>query len=543
MSRNASAAVGAGPARSNLNAKQQPIVIAVSIAVSIAAIFFLLSLPGLDTLPLDKHEALVLQAAKEMQQRGDLIVPWFNSEPRLNKPPLNYWATLAVAWVRGGGSSAEPSIIDARIPSLLAMLGCLILIPMLATRLSDGSTELGSGRLAAAMFAASPAIAFFAQDARPDPLYAFFCIAGLTCFMPPGGEKIGASANRYAPWLGWALFGLATLTKGPHIPLFLLLAWLLALTLVPIQAQDASGSALRRAIRSVRPVSGLAIFTLLTLPWWWLLKQQLGGDMLGQSQLGGALYQPDWHGVAQAYREVAGLLLLLLPWGFIPLIFWQRSLRLWREAPAFRRLALLSLVPVTLLLISPQHRWHYPLPVIPLFALLCATVLLDWRRTLSKDSQNRAIGLLGTVFAVVIAALASNSYFGWLQDPVRVDRVQQLSILAEPRYAGWPIVADVRIDSALQIAVAVADRPIEVLDGPEEIQSRLTRETASCLLLIMPESARQDLPASVSIVQLAQWDDREGRLAVVRVENDSSPGCAVESSRNDRTIDARRHDD
>lgn len=523
MSMRQTAAVAAAK-HSNPNPTRRPI----ALAVLIAAIFFLLSLPGLGTLPLDKHEALVLQTAKEMQRRGDLIVPWFNSEPRLNKPPLSYWATLAVAWIRGGGSSAEPSIIDARIPSLLAMLGCLILIPVLARRLGCGSAQSGSGRLAAAMFAASPVIALFAQDARPDPLYAFLCIAGLACFIAPGGETIDAAAKRYAPWLGWALFGLATLAKGPHIPLFLLLAWLLARTLVPIDPVDRSGFRLRRAIGSIRPVSGLAILVLITLPWWWLLEQKIGADVLGQSQLGGALYRPGWQGVGQAYREVAGLLVLLFPWGFIPLIFWRRSLRLWREAPAFRRLALLCLVPVALLLISPQHRWHYPLPVMPLFALLCATVLIDWQATLGTEARTRANRILGTVFAVMIALLASNSYFGWLQDPVRIDRVQQLSILAEPRYAGWPIVADVHIDSALQIAVALADRPIEVLDGPEKIQSRLTRKTASCLLLIMPVSASEDLPASISIVPLAQWDDREDRLAVYRVENDQSAECSVE---------------
>ncbi len=51
------------------------------------------------SIPLDSHEILVAETAQEMIQRGDWIVPYFNGQPRLDKPPVSYWATAAIASV------------------------------------------------------------------------------------------------------------------------------------------------------------------------------------------------------------------------------------------------------------------------------------------------------------------------------------------------------------------------------------------------------------------------------------------------------------
>jgi 4-amino-4-deoxy-L-arabinose transferase-like glycosyltransferase len=487
-------------------------------ALLIAAVFALLSLPGLESLPLDKHEGLVLQSAKEMHVRGDWIVPWFNAEPRLNKPPFSYWATLATAWIRGGGSISgsvgEPAILDARIPSLLAMFGCLLLIPVLARKFTEPGAGPAVGGLAAALFAASPAVAVFAQDARPDPLYAFFCVAGTACLI---ADRARPFPTRLAALGGWALFALATLTKGPHIPLFLIIALVLT--------QRSRGGGLRNAVCALRPISGLALFALLTLPWWWALGRQLGSETIAASQLGGELYQPSWRGLSEAYREALGPVVLLFPWSLIPLLHWRQTRALWRFDTNFRRLALLCLVPLSLTLISPQHRWHYPLPIVPLFAVLCSMVLTGWLRTLEATARPSAGWALGAVFAVMLGVLASNAFTGWLQDPVRIERVRQLQILTEPRFDAWPIVADRGIDSALEVAVAISSRPIEVIDQPEDLAAALIGKSRECLLVILPEEHRDLLPDSMRIVQLAQWADRDTRLAILVVTDAHGAKC------------------
>ena len=78
------------------------------------------------TLPLDDHEAFVVQTAQEMRARDDWLVPYFNSQPRLSKPPMNYWLTGFVAYLCGNPGRFEPWF--GRLPSLLAGLGTALLI-------------------------------------------------------------------------------------------------------------------------------------------------------------------------------------------------------------------------------------------------------------------------------------------------------------------------------------------------------------------------------------------------------------------------------
>ena len=39
----------------------------------------------------DANEAFYVETPREMIERGDFVVPFFNYEPRLNKPVLSYW--------------------------------------------------------------------------------------------------------------------------------------------------------------------------------------------------------------------------------------------------------------------------------------------------------------------------------------------------------------------------------------------------------------------------------------------------------------------
>ena len=42
-----------------------------------------------------------------MAERADWLVPYFNGEPRLTKPPLSYWATGGAAWIDGTPASSH----------------------------------------------------------------------------------------------------------------------------------------------------------------------------------------------------------------------------------------------------------------------------------------------------------------------------------------------------------------------------------------------------------------------------------------------------
>lgn len=81
---------------------------------------WMVTLIGIDSIPLENHELFVLQTTREMETRGDWIVPSFNNELRLKKPPLNYRATAAISHL--DPFSEDVQIWHGRMISLLAGL-------------------------------------------------------------------------------------------------------------------------------------------------------------------------------------------------------------------------------------------------------------------------------------------------------------------------------------------------------------------------------------------------------------------------------------
>jgi 4-amino-4-deoxy-L-arabinose transferase-like glycosyltransferase len=75
----------------------------------------LFHLAGTWSLPLiDRDEPRFAEASREMIQRADYVVPYFNNQLRLDKPPLAYWAQVASYRIFG------ESDFSARFPSAIA---------------------------------------------------------------------------------------------------------------------------------------------------------------------------------------------------------------------------------------------------------------------------------------------------------------------------------------------------------------------------------------------------------------------------------------
>lgn len=306
-------------------------------------------------LPLEDHEIFVVETAQEMHARGDWIVPYFNDEPRLTKPPLNYWATGLAAWLSGSLDHIRPW--HGRLPSVLAGLGLVGLALFLGARLFDRTTAL----IAASIVATSPGFFLYTHNARPELLYSFWCTAGLACFAAAWQAPAASRRQRQAAYGLWLSFALATLTKGPQLPLMLLVAFALFLGL--------EGQFRRQAAAIFRPLGGSALFLALTLPWWWAVHSRLGGAGLHDTQLSGQLLLPDAGSIDAyyLYRPLQAVLpwLVLLPGVFLVL---RRPPR-----PAPVRLLVLGIgVPAVLLAFGPQQRWFYMLPTLVPMCLLLA---------------------------------------------------------------------------------------------------------------------------------------------------------------------------
>jgi 4-amino-4-deoxy-L-arabinose transferase-like glycosyltransferase len=82
----------------------------------------LFHIAGTWSLPLiDRDEPRFAEASREMIERGDYIVPYFNNQLRLDKPPLTYWVQTVSYRVFGENDFAArfPSAIAAALTALV----------------------------------------------------------------------------------------------------------------------------------------------------------------------------------------------------------------------------------------------------------------------------------------------------------------------------------------------------------------------------------------------------------------------------------------
>src|SRR5471032_1369336 len=91
-----------------------------------------LNLAGTWILPLvDRDETWYAEVSREMNERGDHIVPYFNNQLFLTKPPLLYWCQSAAYEIFGSNEFA------ARVPAALASALTTLVIFGFCARLYD----------------------------------------------------------------------------------------------------------------------------------------------------------------------------------------------------------------------------------------------------------------------------------------------------------------------------------------------------------------------------------------------------------------------
>jgi 4-amino-4-deoxy-L-arabinose transferase-like glycosyltransferase len=164
----------------------------------------LLFLSGNWILPLmDRDEPRFAEASREMVQRGDMIIPWFNGEYRFDKPPLIYWCQIG--WYRLLGENP----FAARLPSVLFAVATAALLVVWGRRLGNEK----AGFYAAIMLMTCLQFLIHARLAVADmPMILFVTIS-----LWSGWEMTRPQPKVPTAW--WWLFylsqGLGFLAKGP----------------------------------------------------------------------------------------------------------------------------------------------------------------------------------------------------------------------------------------------------------------------------------------------------------------------------------------
>ncbi|MGC9940651.1 MAG: glycosyltransferase family 39 protein [Verrucomicrobiota bacterium] len=152
----------------------------------------------------DRDEVRFAEASREMIQRGDYIVPFFNGNYRFDKPILIYWCQSTSYRIFGENDFA------ARLPSVLFTAGTSWILVRWGRRIADAKTAFLGG----AMFVACLHVAMIGRVATADMAMVFF----FTLAVWSGWELTRPEQRHRAGW--WCVFyvtlAMGFLSKGPE---------------------------------------------------------------------------------------------------------------------------------------------------------------------------------------------------------------------------------------------------------------------------------------------------------------------------------------
>jgi 4-amino-4-deoxy-L-arabinose transferase-like glycosyltransferase len=366
-----------------------------------AILFFgciLFHMVGTWSIPLiDRDEPRFAEASREMIERGEYIVPHFNNQLRLDKPPLAYWAQVASYRIFGESDFA------ARFPSAVA--AALVALAILAWGTRMGGEQVGWW--AAIIFTLSLQTFVHAKAAVADMWLVLFmttaCWAGYE-LIENRESKIEKRKTKW--WFVLYLsLALGFLAKGP-------IAWtpLLTLAAMKLLVVDVELAKRCKFVRGILLM--LAIVALWGVP---ALIQTDGGFLrigIGRHVVGRSFGAMEGHGA-----NSLGVYLLLLPFYFVTIFAsffpWSIKLpslttKLWRSRDKIDIYLITgaAIIFVIFSLIKTKLP-HYTLPAFPLLSLLLARHLIDHRQFLKRCAIIAAsIYLVMALFVVPPAARA-----------------------------------------------------------------------------------------------------------------------------------------
>ena len=297
-----------------------------------AILFFacvLFHILGTWSLPLiDRDEPRFAEASREMIERGNYIVPYFNNQLRLDKPPLTYWAQVASYHMFGENDFA------ARFPSAIAAALTALLIFAWGRRM--GGEKLGWW--AAIIFTLSLQTFVHAKAAVADMWLVLFVTlaswAGYELFQRPTLNQ-GAAVSR-PPWAIWKspflvfylALALGFLAKGP-------IAWtpLLAVAGLIIYTRD------WQMLRRFKFAVGVSLMLVVVALWGIPALIQTHGEFftvgIGRHVVTRSFMTLEGHGASSF-----GMYVLLLPFYFVTVFisFFPWSIKLpWLIRKLLRR--------------------------------------------------------------------------------------------------------------------------------------------------------------------------------------------------------------
>ena len=384
-----------------------------------ALLFFgclVLHVAGTWSLPLiDRDEPRFAEASREMIERGDYVVPHFNNQVRLDKPPLTYWIQTASYKIFGENDFA------ARFPSAVAAALAALSIFGWGSRLrqprqpSAAQAHIGRDRVgwwAAIIFTLSLQTFLHAKAAVADMWLVLFMTtahwSGYELLQEPLDHRPLAPAHpAVAPyqqtrwwWVFYVSLAFGFLAKGP-------IGWIPLLTVGSTMFFGGETQLARRFKIARGVLLTLAIVAIWGVP---ALIQTHGEFFtigIGRHVVGRSLVTMEGHG-ANSF----GMYLLLLPFYlltiFISFFPWSIKLpwltrKLWLNQNNIDPYLIAGVAVIFIIFSLIKTKLpHYTLPAFPLLALLLAQRLAteNSMRFFRNCAAASALGYLGLALVV-----------------------------------------------------------------------------------------------------------------------------------------------
>jgi 4-amino-4-deoxy-L-arabinose transferase-like glycosyltransferase len=363
----------------------------------------LFHLTGTWSLPLiDRDEPRFAEASREMIQRADYVVPYFNNQLRLDKPPLAYWAQVASYRIFG------ESDFSARFPSAIAAALTALVIVAWGYRIGAAA----GGWWAAIIFTLSLQTFVHAKAAVADMwLVLFMTLAHWAAYELICGKQTSNIQRRWW-WIFYLALALGFLAKGP-------IAWIPLLTVgaTIVLARDWQ---LGRNFKFLRGILvTLAVVALWGIPALIQTHGEFFAIGIGRHVIGRSLGTMEGHGGSSF-----GMYLLLLPFYFVTIFvsFFPWSIKLPWLIRQLRRqqtagisdpgysgkkidtylLTGIAIIFVIFALVTTKLP-HYTLPAFPLLALLLAR---HWQGAAVSRNHGSSFRTIATSAACVWIAIA-----------------------------------------------------------------------------------------------------------------------------------------
>jgi len=441
-----------------------------TVAVAVVALAVLVVGSGW-TPVVGRDEARFAQAAREMLDHGEWVVPTFAGVDRYDKPILIYWCAAASYAVFGVSEQA------ARLPANLA--GALVIL--LLARSARRRWGAGAGALAGLLLLATPVFHVQARACTADMVMMLPTLAAALAL-----EKlwVGDGSRRHALVL-WLGLGAAVLAKGPVGPgvllatvvgvwalerswprwqlgmvaLLVVLGWWKAGPAVLLAAGSwATVETLRtpegrRRLRRLEWRWGVPLLLALVLPWAIAAWIQTDGEFLrvavGRHVVARSLVAFEGHAGFPGFYLLTGLV-GAAPWFalLIPAIQWRGGDQRSRSSARFHTAWLLA--PLLMFEVVATKLSHYWMPSYPAGVLLVVGWLLSGAQ--AGERVRAAARVLAMVGLAVLAVLPMIVVLRLELEGLAAPAV----VVAAPLLAALPVVASGRFPSRRRATAAAA---------------------------------------------------------------------------------------